>query len=129
MPYANPEKRKEAQKKYRETHKTECRERTKKCYLKRKGYYNEQHALAIRKARKRALEIIGSRCIICNSDKRICFHEIHGTSHSIGNIYVYLNHSQDFVPLCYTHHRIIHELAKLSPEAREQLYKVFDLIE
>jgi hypothetical protein len=53
------------------------------------------------------LKLIGDKCVICGSTEHLFFHEIHGVPHRL-TIKYYREHYQDFITLCYKHHRIIH---------------------
>jgi hypothetical protein len=74
----------------------------------------EQHRkdnLQHEKLRQKLLSIIGSRCLICGTLENIHFHEIHGEPHDETNLWQTLKRPQDFVPLCFPHHKLIHFLA------------------
>jgi hypothetical protein len=62
--------------------------------------------------REKALSLIGSKCVICDSSERICFHEIHNKNHPRNDCYV-IKHYQDFIPLCMSHHSTLHRLIEL----------------
>jgi len=79
-----------------------------------------------KKGRNKVKAIIGDKCIICNSIKRLCFHEIHGIPHKSTNYQIYLKNPQNFIPLCYYHHKIIHALGDMSII---QLIKALKLME
>jgi hypothetical protein len=68
------------------------------------------------KLRQKLLLIIGSRCIICNSTENIIFHEIYGKEHDTGNLWTTLKRPQDFLPLCFPHHKLIHFLTTIQSD-------------
>jgi len=66
--------------------------------------------------REKLFNQIGSKCVICGSQKRLSFHEIHGKRHNLLNTkkgfeYV-LTHKEDFIVLCSFHHMFVHQFAK-----------------
>jgi len=67
------------------------------------------------KLRKKIMELIGFKCVICETEKSIEFHEIHGKKHPIGfvGLRYTLNHIKDFVPLCTKHHMAVHRSAEI----------------
>lgn len=72
--------------------------------------------------RQKALDLIGSKCVICGSSERIVFHEIHGIPHlnnkdsTRAELRYYIEHFQDFISLCQKHHTLIHYLNGLNDE-------------
>ena len=76
------------------------------------------------KNRERLLSLIGDKCLICNSTEHLIFHEIHGTPHKNTEPTFYLKNPQNFVTLCYFHHRLVHALMDLNPDAREKIDKL-----
>lgn len=61
---------------------------------------------------KKLKNLIGDKCIICDSAENIIFHEIHGKSHKSASQTLYVEkHWKDFIPLCFRCHRAIHQLA------------------
>jgi len=68
------------------------------------------------KNREQLFNSIGSKCVICGSQKRLSFHEIFGKNHirldvQKGFDYI-LTHSEDFIALCSFHHKFVHQFAK-----------------
>jgi len=58
-------------------------------------------------------QIFGKSCKICGEKKtRMIIHEIHGKDHNYGKKYI-LEHSEDFILLCYSCHLLIHILAEV----------------
>jgi hypothetical protein len=76
------------------------------------------------KNRIKLLKLIGDKCLICNSTEHLIFHEIHGTPHKNTEPTFYLKNPQNFVTLCYFHHRLVHALMDLNPDAREKINKL-----
>ncbi len=76
------------------------------------------------KWRNYAKEHFGNKCIICNTDKWIEYHEIHGIDHHNRNPCYYVHHLQDFVPICHLHHRALHVLKPISPENLEKFLEL-----
>jgi len=97
----NPEKHKE----YHRKHYVKNREK----YLKRR---KESYQTRNKEPREKLLKIIGSSCVLCGCSRCLNFHKIGGKKHPMTFEY-YFNHREDFVSLCYYHHRIIHQLAIL----------------
>lgn len=104
---------------YRLNHKEEIKVNRKKYYdnnldrlrLRGRTNYNTQ--------RDKARKLIGDKCIICGySGIKLTFHEIHGKVHRGGWKY-YINNYQDFVPLCYPHHRLLHYFIRLTLDERK----------
>ena len=56
----------------------------------------------------------GVSCYICSSPK-YCYHEIHGKPHPLGDtlskLKFILRFREDFKPLCFDCHRLVHSLA------------------
>ena len=75
------------------------------------------------------LEKIGNKCIICNSTKRLVFHEVNGKSHPLEKKpkfdYI-MEHPEDFVTLCRGHHLALHFLASTNPI--ENMHGFFKLL-
>jgi len=65
--------------------------------------------------RQKLLNLIGDKCLICGSTKRLIFHEINGKNHLTNGtsafIY-YFDHYKDFITLCYFHHKFLHQFAE-----------------
>jgi hypothetical protein len=72
----------------------------------------EHHKIAREKRRKLLNDILGSKCSICDSTFKICYHEIHGKPHNNRN-YIF-KHLKDFIPLCKKCHVNIHYLIRVS---------------
>ncbi len=101
---------------YRETHKPEIVANRKRYYLKNLERFRKEGREDYREQRKKALELIGDKCLVCGySGRKLTFHEIHGKNHDKNMKYL-IEHPKDFVPLCYPHHRLLHFLFSLSPE-------------
>jgi len=137
LPLKDPIKRKQYDKDYRQ--RPDVKIRVRKIQIRNKNkdhkrYENKKESIILtvkeyqRKIRQQLLNIIGDKCFICNSTSRICFHEIHGIPHKNCKPNFYLSHPQDFIPLCYYHHKLIHALNDLSPESREKVNKLLDSI-
>lgn len=88
-------------------------------------YMNEYY----RKEKEGIFDLIGRKCVVCGSTDRINFHEIHGKDHSKNSNWqdfkYYKEHPEDFVPLCYKHHKSLHALFDLK---EEQIKKFIDLL-
>ena len=97
----NPEKVKESLKKWYRTHKEE----------RRKISQNQRKLLE---------NLIGSKCIVCGSNRFIQFHEIHNKKHPILFSY-YFKHIKDFVPLCQRCHTTKTRLNQLTEPQRTAL--------
>lgn len=106
---------KEYKKKYREAHKEQRKEYMRKWREKNREQIREYNRKWDRKNREKSrktqhlilLMVIGDRCAICGSTKKIHFHEIHGKKHETSFKY-YIEHVKDFIPLCTKHHGKIH---------------------
>jgi len=59
--------------------------------------------------RENLLKVIGDKCLICGSKKRLFLHEVYGKKHPSDYSYI-LSHAKDFVPLCYKCHMSVHWL-------------------
>lgn len=67
-----------------------------------------------KKNKKLLEEKLGTECRIChNHPKRIVYHEIHGKAHDRKSYSYQLKHLENFIPLCYKCHQILHYLFKL----------------
>jgi hypothetical protein len=78
-----------------------------------------------RTKRQQVLKVIGEKCIVCDTTKRLVFHEIHGKRHDENcRLNFYLAHPQDFITLCYYHHKFIHILVGLSPEQLKECLNI-----
>ena len=71
--------------------------------------------------RQQIKKLIGDKCIICNGNKWIEYHEINGIDHHNRNPSYYLRHYKDFIPICHEHHRALHNL-KLIAEDKLKLF-------
>lgn len=117
------------QKEYQKTHQEERRKynydywrKNKKILLEKQKnrYHNPEYKTRenmlnfLRKYRKKLRAeikmIIGDKCIVCNKEENIHYHEIYGRKHKEDYKYI-LEHSKDFVPLCGKCHLIIHTIA------------------
>jgi hypothetical protein len=74
--------------------------------------------------KQKAFSLIGDKCVICGSTKRLCFHEKHGINHNKETSF----HPEDFITLCYLHHRFIHTLAQMSNETRTRAVELAEQI-
>lgn len=61
--------------------------------------------------RQKVIDLLGKSCILCGSEYKIDYHEIHGKKHSRWNKY-FIEHKEDFIPLCRICHRSLHKLAQ-----------------
>lgn len=68
-------------------------------------------------------EKLGNKCIICGAlqsgtKRKLSCHEIHGKPHqcTLSTVYYILKHMKDFILLCHSCHRAIHQANK-NPEA------------
>lgn len=77
---------------------------------------HEKDNLQHEKLRERLLNQFGERCLICGSTEDIHFHEIYGEPHDSANLYQTLKRPQDFVPLCFPHHKLVHFLATVQSD-------------
>ena len=80
----------------------------------RDNYFKDPEKNITSKKRERTFlkQLIGNRCILCGSKKRLTFHEIHGKKHPLCSSY-YRNHKEDFVSLCQRHHVTLHIFASI----------------
>jgi hypothetical protein len=113
---SDKEKKREYDKRYYEKHRSERIAKTKayfKKYVKEHRIYQNQYN---KKRMNELYSLIGNTCFICGSKEHICFHEKHGLNHekyhgSCGYPY-YLQHHEDFIPLCYQCHKLVHGLKR-----------------
>lgn len=139
MPYKNKEKKREYDKEYYLKNKERLRKYNKEWYEKNKermreysrNYvkeHREQH-LNSEKARyeryrKLCKEKIGDKCFICGKNKekigRIVYHEINCEPH-LQNPKYYIEHKDNFIPLCQNHHIILHSYMKYKDKFDELL--------
>lgn len=76
-----------------------------------------------RKEQKKILKkLLGFTCVICDSKKAVCYHEINGKKHSANLNYTVKNY-QDFRAICYQCHKIIHYLSKLTNLQKSELLR------
>jgi len=61
------------------------------------------------KLRQKVIELLGKSCVLCGSEYKVDYHEIHGKKHTCWNQY-FIDHYKDFVPLCRKHHIALHRL-------------------
>lgn len=85
----------------------------KKCYkIHRKNYFKEYKRKEKEILKAKVKKEIGYRCIICNTTKKIIYHETNGKNHISGRmnrVYkFYLKNKDSFVPICRKHHRLLH---------------------
>jgi hypothetical protein len=80
-------------------------------YQTHKSYFKKKDALYQARGRKELMKILGNKCILCGSQKKLRFHEIHGKPHSTHAKDI-LKHIEDFVPICQKCHRCFHTLIK-----------------
>lgn len=114
---------------YRLTHKESIKVNRRKYYLKNIDKLRKKHRELWRQLRNTAKHLIGDKCIICGySGRRLTFHEIHGKSHNKSNIKYYIDNHKDFVSLCYPHHRLLHNLASLSPDNRNTYISLLSIL-
>lgn len=79
------------------------------------------------KDRKLALTLIGDKCVICNSTKKLIFHEKYGNRHNNEtHPSFYLKHPENFITLCFDHHKLIHGLGETIDNI-EQLNKAIEI--
>lgn len=75
--------------------------------------YQKEWSKKDRKVKRAKIRsILGTKCVVCGSTKRIIFHEIHGKSHDQANLNYTLKHIEDFVSLCWCCHIALHNLAR-----------------
>jgi hypothetical protein len=99
----------------------------KDCQECNKKQINARHLRYIHKRKESNLKLIGDKCFICDSINHLCFHEIHGINHNYNtHADFYFGHPQDFIPLCYFHHKLIHALGELQDK---NMIKVLLLVE
>ena len=87
------------------------RKNKKRIIQQRVAYNRKRH----REFRKKLLEIFGSECLLCKSTERIHLHNIYANHHERGQLNAkrfqyYIEHKDEFVPLCYRCHMAIHTL-------------------
>jgi len=102
--------------KYTQRAKERCKERAKERRIQNPELERQRANLQHEKLRQKLLSIIGFRCIICGSTENIIFHEIHGEEHDTGNLWATLKRPQDFLPLCFPHHKLVHFLATVQSD-------------
>ena len=89
-----------------------------KRYLKEKKEWYTKYRV---ETKKQVVSILGIKCSICEkSTKKILFHEIHFKKHQINYPFI-LKHLEDFIPICYKCHLVLHGLKLLSPKQRDNL--------
>lgn len=110
------QKYRETRKKYRETHQEQIKESLRKWYRTHK----EQQKEISQEQRKLLENLIGSKCVVCDSERYIQFHEIHNIRHPISFSY-YFEHIKDFVPLCQRCHSAKTRLLELTDTQRTTL--------
>lgn len=118
---SDKEKHRLADKRYYEKNREKEIAKNKDYYRKHKEkvrlYQNEQNKKKMRELRV----LIGNKCFICDSDKHIMFHQKYGINHeyrgSNGYRY-YLEHYEDFIPLCYLCHKLTHGLKRNMDKAK-----------
>lgn len=94
-------------------------------YLKNKVKISNYYKISHNEKRQLALSIIGDKCLICNTIKRLQFHEIHGKKHNEHcHINYYLKQPENFITLCYYHHKLIHLLVNLTPEQLKECLRI-----
>jgi hypothetical protein len=79
-------------------------------YKKNKEKILEQKRLKDIEFKRKLCELVGDKCVICGSTKRLCYHEIHGKPHP-SRKYV-LDHYKDFVALCSGCHVGLHRFLR-----------------
>lgn len=94
---------------YRNSHKKEAKEYKKK---------RDEEIMNILRIK------VGDKCVLCGMSEKIHYHEINGIRHRNDKQY-YLNHLQDFIPLCSYCHNLVHKIArrKLSLEKISEIIK------
>jgi predicted HNH restriction endonuclease len=93
----NPEKVQEQKKRWFSRHRKEV--------LKKLHEYD-------REQRRKVKEVFGQACCLCKEiPKKIKLHEKSGNTHSSGRGYI-LKHAEDFVPLCFPCHQMVHGLMR-----------------
>jgi hypothetical protein len=90
-----------------------------KLYYQKHGEFMKlSYKTKYRELRLIAENLIGNRCILCNTLKKVCFHEKNGKNHYIrnkgyvSNLRFYIENYQDFVPLCSYCHKEVHRIQK-----------------
>jgi len=103
-------------------------EYVKQYYRNHKSYYKKKDALYQARGRKQLLKLLGRKCVLCGSRKKIRFHEIHGKKHSLHSKDI-LKHIEDFTPICFDCHRLFHTLIKRTKDINKiiQLLKKMDI--
>jgi len=86
-------------------------ERQKQYYRQNKKKVEVYHKIYLKKLKKKLLNLKGSKCIICDAEKNLIFHEIHGKKH-VRSLHYISNHINDFILLCYFCHMTLHRLIK-----------------
>jgi len=94
----------------------EERIRHKRALRKKWNLAHRKDNLQHEKLRQKLLSIVGSRCLICGTSENVHFHEIHGEPHDSANLCQTLKRPQDFIPLCYSHHKLVHFLATVQSD-------------
>jgi len=106
----------ERNKKYRETHREQYLKRRRENYRKNKTRFLQRNEKYRQQRREELFSLIGRKCIVCGTEEKLHFHEVHGKDHQQSNPfkdYKYIEtHYKDFIPLCNKHHFIIHGLVE-----------------
>jgi len=109
----------EYQKRYRKTHKKKIKEANKKHHILKREELNK---------------IFERKCFICGNTGNnrwgrgeLPLHEIHGKKHQSNPNYM-IKHKENFVPLCWKCHKVIHRLAELTDMEIEEILKFVKLI-
>jgi len=113
------EQYKKTSKKWKENHPEQVKESLRKWYRTHK----EQVRKISQEQRKVLENLIGSKCIVCDSNRYIQFHEIHNKKHPISFSY-YFEHLKDFVPLCQRCHSTKTRFLELNNTQRAKLLAI-----
>jgi hypothetical protein len=82
-----------------------------------------------KKCKQKNLVLIGDKCLVCGTELSICYHEKHGKRHNENTQpFYYLKNPDKFIPLCYKHHKIVHELAEIDNLSLIKILALVDII-
>lgn len=123
----NPEKQRVYNKKYREKYPERIKAQYKKNYQKRKKHQKKYDKNRYEERLKKLEELLGNKCVVCGykesknfKRRRLYFHEIHGKKHSNSRQYI-IEHYEDFVVICHSCHKAVHNISKLKVNLKKFL--------
>jgi hypothetical protein len=100
-------------------------------YQNHREYYIKYARKNRRRKRRKVRALLGNKCVICNTTKKIVYHEIHGKPHpykDTASHYHYIQtHILDFIPMCRKCHRNLHNIIRQFPKL-ERKEKLIELV-